>query len=37
MVKLFEEWMLQKDYLVERKDFLGNPLPENKIRDADED
>lgn len=35
MVKLFEQWVLQKDYLVERKDFLGNPLPENKINDEE--
>lgn len=37
MVKLNEQWMLQKSFLVERKDSKGNPLTPNKIRDEDDD
>lgn len=36
MVKLPEEWTLQKEYFVERKDIKGNPLSPNLIRDEDE-
>jgi hypothetical protein len=37
MLKLYEEWKLQKEYFVERKDLKGNPLSPNLIRDEDED
>lgn len=37
MLKLNEQWMLQKEFLVERKDKLGAPLPPNQIRDFGEE
>lgn len=37
MQKLNEQWMLQKEYLVERKDKLGKPLEPNQIRDVGEE
>lgn len=37
MIKLPEQWKLQKDYFVERKDVKGNRLSPNLIRDEDED
>jgi hypothetical protein len=36
-VKINEQWLLEKDFLVERKDINGNLLEKNKIRDSDED
>lgn len=37
MIKLNEQWMLQKEYLVERTDKLGRPLSPNQIRDVGEE
>lgn len=37
MVKMNEQWVLQKEYLVVRKDAAGKVLKKNKIRDSDED
>jgi hypothetical protein len=37
MSKLPEQWLMQKDFLVERKDIDGNLIKPNKIRDSDED
>lgn len=36
-VKMNEQWMLQKVYLVERKDIDGKLINPNKIRDEDDD
>jgi hypothetical protein len=36
LVKMNECWMLQKEYLVVRKDLDGNVIAPNKIRDSDE-
>lgn len=36
LIKMNEQWLLQKDYLVERKDAQGNPIAPNKIRDEDD-
>jgi len=36
MVKMNEQWTLEREYLAERKDSEGNELV-NKIRDADDD
>ena len=37
MVKLPEEWMLQREFLVKRKDHIGNELAVNLIRESDSD
>lgn len=37
MKKMQQQWMLQKEFLVERKDVLGKKLAPNKIRDTDEE
>lgn len=37
MVKMNEEWTLEKEYLANRIDEAGQPIPPNKIRDSDED
>lgn len=37
LVKMNEQWMLQKVYLVERKDLDGKLINPNRIRDSDED
>jgi hypothetical protein len=36
-VKLPEQWLLEKDFLVERKDINGQLIEPNKIRNSDED
>lgn len=36
MIKLPDQWILQVDYLVERKDQFGKPLATNLIRDEDD-
>ena len=36
LVKMHEQWMLQKEYLVVRKDLDGNVIEPNKIRDSDD-
>ena len=35
-VRMNEQWLLQKDYLVERKDLSGEEIPANKIEDSDD-
>ena len=35
--KINEQWLLQKEFLVERRDFQGNRLSPNLIRNPDED
>ena len=35
MIKMPEQWLLQKEYFVERKDIKGNPLAPNLIRNED--
>lgn len=35
--KLNEQWQMQKEYLVERTNHLGQPLPKNQIRDHGEE
>jgi hypothetical protein len=37
MIKMPEQWLLQKEYFVERKDLKGQPLNPNLIRDEDPD
>lgn len=37
MTKMPEQWMLQKEFLVKRRDKAGNELSPNLIRDPDED
>ncbi len=37
LIKMHEQWMLQKEYLVVRKDLDGNVIQPNKIRDSDDD
>lgn len=37
VVKMNEQWLLQKEFLVVRKDISGNVIEPNKIRDSDED
>ncbi len=37
MVHMNEQWVLQREYLVDRKDFKGNRLTTNVIRNEDED
>jgi hypothetical protein len=37
MKKAQQQWMLQKEFLVERKDIAGKRLAPNKVRDSDED
>lgn len=37
LVKMNEQWLIQKDYLVERKDIDGNAIEPDKIRDVDDD
>lgn len=37
MVKMNEAWTLEKEYLANRIDEEGQPIPPNKIRDPDED
>lgn len=36
-LKINEQWLMEKDYLVERKDINGQLLQPNKIRSSDED
>jgi hypothetical protein len=36
LVKMSEQWMLQKEYLVARVDQKGKPIKPNKIRDSDD-
>lgn len=36
-MKLNEQWQLQKEYLVERKDSFGEPIEKNQIRDFGEE
>ncbi len=37
MVKMGEQWMVQREFLVKRKDFNGDALTENLIRKSDSD
>ena len=37
MVKMNEQWTLQKAYLIERKNQDGHPISPNKIRDSDDE
>jgi hypothetical protein len=37
LIKMHEQWMLQKSYLVTRTDLAGQVIQPNKIRDADEE
>jgi hypothetical protein len=36
LVKMNEQWVIQKDYLVEKRDLDGNVIAEDKIRDPDD-